>query len=474
MREARGLAKFNSVPEIVSVYDFFEANGTAYIVMEYLSGQNLKEYWAGLGNQITYDYVYYIADKLCSVLSVVHSNGIIHRDISPDNIFLCEDGTIKLIDFGALTQDMSDMQGTMTIIVKHGFAPIEQYYGKGNIGPWTDIYALGATLYYLLTNQMPQDSVERMVQDQLQPPHILNPEVPINYSMAIMRAMAIDWEARYRNIEEFHNALYGGATYESSDVGVKDSMWQEMHDSKVKHSKPMIYRVALIMSGAVGLIVLITILVLLVNNFKQKETDFISQTGNHMGAYTEEQQSNSATTFSQISNQDTTQAATQSPTTEKSTDHATSQDLYVKNSIFVMNQSLLGKSYKELNEYFGGNFPKLIEWNYSDASLKYMDYYFEKHKYAMFFKDNKLVSVVYEDDSYGVLSNNVCNNISIFLGRDYYEYWYYTDNGSVMEYDWMTQQGNQFSYYLNEYNDTVYVVQQYSSIEYVTRLGWGR
>ena len=192
LKEARGLAVFNSIPEIVSVYDFFDSNGTAYIVMEYLKGQNLKEYCAGVGSRLPYEFVYHMAYKLCSVLSVVHLQGIIHRDISPDNIFLCDDGTLKLIDFGALTQEVKDVQGTMTIIVKHGFAPVEQYYGNGKIGPWTDVYALGATLYFLLTGRMPQDSVERIVQDRMEPPHLLNPEIPYDYSMAIMKAMSID------------------------------------------------------------------------------------------------------------------------------------------------------------------------------------------------------------------------------------------------------------------------------------------
>lgn len=134
LSEAKGLAAFNTIPDIVSIYDFFESNNTAYITMEYLNGQNLRDYQKSLNYNIPMDYIIFLADKMCQILYEVHSRGIIHRDISPDNIILCNDGALKLIDFGALKQDTLDAQETQTIIVKHGYAPIEQYYGNGRLG----------------------------------------------------------------------------------------------------------------------------------------------------------------------------------------------------------------------------------------------------------------------------------------------------------------------------------------------------
>lgn len=208
LREARGLARFNQVTGIVSVYDYFEYNSTAYIVMEYLKGKNLKKYMADLQGKLSNDFIYDTAKKMCDVLKVIHAHNVIHRDISPDNIFLCEDGTLKLIDFGALNQDYNRDNSTVTVILKQGYAPFEQYYDDGLQGPWTDIYALGATLYNLCTGRVPQQSVARFNQNNLIPPHELNPNISKNFSMAIMKAMSLRIEDRYQSAEEFEHALF--------------------------------------------------------------------------------------------------------------------------------------------------------------------------------------------------------------------------------------------------------------------------
>ena len=208
LREARGLAQFNQISGIVSVYDYFEYNSTAYIVMEFLKGQNLKRYMSGMQGNLDSAFVYDVARKMCEVLKIIHSNNVIHRDISPDNIFLCEDGTLKLIDFGALNQDYTGDNSTVTVILKQGYAPFEQYYDDGKQGPWTDIYALGATLYNLCTGRVPQQSVARFNQNNLIPPHELNPNITRNFSMAIMKAMSLRMEDRYQSADEFENALF--------------------------------------------------------------------------------------------------------------------------------------------------------------------------------------------------------------------------------------------------------------------------
>ena len=206
LEEARALAQFNKKQGIVSVYDFFEEFSTAYIVMEYLNGQNLREYRKSHGAPLDFPFVAYVAETMCDTLYEVHKKKIIHRDVSPDNIFLCDDGMVKLIDFGALNQLMKPVD-TVTVILKTGYAPVEQYYRDGIQGSWTDIYGLGATLYNLLTGIVPPESVGRMVNDTLACPHLYNPEIPKNFSFAIMRAMEIKQEDRFADMQEFKQAL---------------------------------------------------------------------------------------------------------------------------------------------------------------------------------------------------------------------------------------------------------------------------
>ncbi len=207
LEEARNMAKFNSEPNIVNVFEYFEENNTAYIVMEYLDGISLKEHLHEKKAVLDIDTALKITEAICNALSVIHSKGIIHRDISPDNIFLCKNGAIKLIDFGAarFSQDESKL---MTIILKPGFAPAEQYEKVNKQGPWTDIYALGATLYYILTAKKPDESTNRKINDTLQYPHEINPEIPEYLSNAVMRAMAVDPNLRYRKVSDFLSAIH--------------------------------------------------------------------------------------------------------------------------------------------------------------------------------------------------------------------------------------------------------------------------
>ena len=208
LKEARNLARFNNNPRTASIQDFFEENQTAYIVMEYLDGCNLKKYMEEHSEALPYDTVLNMADNICDVLSDVHSIGLIHRDISPDNIFMCKDGTFKLIDFGAVKQSVADDNLSATVILKHGYAPIEQYSKSGNVGPWTDIYALSATIYKLLSRKTPQESVDRLTDDNLVPIKTLNNDVSMSFNNAIMRGMAIQPKDRYQNIRSFKRDLF--------------------------------------------------------------------------------------------------------------------------------------------------------------------------------------------------------------------------------------------------------------------------
>ncbi|MBO5551998.1 MAG: serine/threonine protein kinase, partial [Lachnospiraceae bacterium] len=162
--EAKMVAKFNGNPNIVSVHDFFYENDTVYFTMGYLEGETLKSYLKAK-EKLTEGQAVKVLQDISSALMASHSMNILHRDVSPDNIMLCDDGSIKLLDFGAARQVVAEQSQGLSVILKQGFAPLEQYQKKGRQGPWTDIYALGATVYHALTGNNIDDPMTRLEDD---------------------------------------------------------------------------------------------------------------------------------------------------------------------------------------------------------------------------------------------------------------------------------------------------------------------
>ena len=162
LAEARNMAKFGTHRSIPNVFEFFEENSTAYIVMELLEGSALGDYLKEHGNKIDVGFALLIANEVGKALKSLHKQKIIHRDVAPDNIYICtgKEIRIKLMDLGAakLADSTDDV---IDIILKPGYSPAEQYDNSKNIGPWTDIYALGATLYFMLTGVKPDESTNR-------------------------------------------------------------------------------------------------------------------------------------------------------------------------------------------------------------------------------------------------------------------------------------------------------------------------
>lgn len=210
LKEAQDVARFQSEPNIVSIYDYLEENDTAYMVMEYLHGCTLKQYIREHGGRLDTDHILHICLSVLDALAVVHKAGMIHRDISPENIFICEDLTVKLIDFGAAKQVYLEGEQTMSVVLKPGYAPPEQYAKKDKQGPWTDIYALGATLYFAATGEKPEESFGRVLEDTIKPVCEVNPEIPRAMSQVIMRAMSVKIEDRYQTVEAMREALLAG------------------------------------------------------------------------------------------------------------------------------------------------------------------------------------------------------------------------------------------------------------------------
>ncbi|GEM_PF-3011659 len=207
LQEARTLARFDGSPNIVGVRDFFTENGTAYLVMTYLEGITLKQYLVRSGGHpIPFEKMVGIMLPVMDALHTVHAAGLLHRDVSPDNIFLTTSGQVTLIDFGAARQALSAQQ-SMSVILKPGYAPEEQYRSRGRQGPWTDIYALGATMYRTLTGKIPPESLERLNTDCLVPPSKMGISIPAYAEKALLKAMAVKAENRFATVEEFRAAL---------------------------------------------------------------------------------------------------------------------------------------------------------------------------------------------------------------------------------------------------------------------------
>ncbi len=206
MDEARTLAKVKNLDGVVSIKNCFKDNGTAYIVMEYLSGGSLKKHLARKGGKIGFDETLTITRKIIESLGEVHKLGLVHRDISPDNIILERKGA-KLIDFGAAKQSNLDGK-SLSIVLKQGFAPEEQYRTHGEQVPWTDIYALAVTIYLCITGQMPPESIQRMYKDTMVRPSALGAKISVLQEGPLLKGMAVLGKNRYQNVEQFLKALY--------------------------------------------------------------------------------------------------------------------------------------------------------------------------------------------------------------------------------------------------------------------------
>lgn len=208
LSEARSLAKFYTLPGIVAVKDFFRENGTAYIVMEYVEGVTMKQYLSQRGGRLPVAEVLGFMRPLLQSLEQVHNAGLIHRDISPDNIMIASDGNVKLLDFGAARDFLSNENKSLSVLLKPGYAPEEQYRTRGHQGPWTDVYALCATIYKMITGETPPESLDRMHADSLKCPSQMGIPITPAQENALLTGLAVLQQSRYQSIRELNQGLY--------------------------------------------------------------------------------------------------------------------------------------------------------------------------------------------------------------------------------------------------------------------------
>lgn len=207
--EGRILARFSNLTAVVGVKNFFHENNTAYLVMDYVEGLSVREYVKRYG-VLSPDRTLFLVQQVIADMQMIHHKQVLHRDVSADNLIITHNGSLKLIDFGATRQEFTKNQYTGTILCKQGYSAIEQYSTGRNQGPWTDIYGLCASIYFMLTGVVPDSAPDRIqndcVRSLVQMDEIAMPKVQ---KEAIMKGLAVEVEHRYHTMAELYVALYG-------------------------------------------------------------------------------------------------------------------------------------------------------------------------------------------------------------------------------------------------------------------------
>lgn len=222
MKEARTMAQFSECNSVVRIYDFFEANNTAYLVMEYLDGMTLRQHIDTVENKMSFDAAMGIMMPIMQALKAVHEKGVVHKDVSPDNIFICKDGSVKLIDFGAAQFGNDDAGDEFnSVVTKLGYTPPEQYRINNQVGPGSDIYSVAAVFYAILTGSVPTESIDRIEKDTLLRPSKLGAQMPLYAEKAIMKGMALKETSRFTNMDDFINAVTGKKKVDFPEVEIR-------------------------------------------------------------------------------------------------------------------------------------------------------------------------------------------------------------------------------------------------------------
>lgn len=207
VEEGQVLALLGEQPGVVNVHTIFQENNTAYFVMEYVEGQSLKDYLEQKGGRLTVAQTLAIMRPVIRALGGVHRQQVVHRDISPDNIMITKDRKVKLIDFGAAKKDVENYN--FDRVLKGSYSPLEQVEAQGQIGPYSDIYALCATMYYCITGTKIMTAKERLQQDLVVPPSALGIPISPQDEAALMQGLALYPYQRIQDADSLYYYLYG-------------------------------------------------------------------------------------------------------------------------------------------------------------------------------------------------------------------------------------------------------------------------
>jgi len=259
LREAQALVRFQDIPEVVNIHDFFKANNTAYIIMEFIRGVDLAKYIQHKGGSLSVDETFRLLRPVMEALAKVHKSGVIHRDISPDNIILDPMGGAKILDFGAIrvveNPDVDkELDKSTEAILKRGFAPLEQYNTRGSLGPWTDEYSICATIWYCLTGKLPEDASIRM-SEGIDPDWSSIPALPEHQRRALEKGFSCRAKDRYPDMDELLAALFReepSAVPEGTQLSADGKKQPPGQANRIKNAKlPAIAAVAFVAAVAV-------------------------------------------------------------------------------------------------------------------------------------------------------------------------------------------------------------------------------
>ncbi len=251
--EARTLAKFMGQPNIAGVTDYFDENGTSYFVMDYIEGISFKTYIAGQGGKISPEEALDVMIPVLRALTAVHAEGIIHRDVTPDNIYITKDGNVKLLDFGSARYSLGDKSKSLDVILKVGYAPKEQYIRRGRQGPYTDVYSCAACLYAAITGYLPPESLDRLEKDELVPPSQLGIEIPLYLERAILKGLAVQPEDRFQTAGEFLEAIESQQVVELPGAREEARQFQAEEPPKPKTSRALVIGALAVTAAALAL-----------------------------------------------------------------------------------------------------------------------------------------------------------------------------------------------------------------------------
>ena len=300
LEEAKTLAEFIGNENIVRVISYFEENGTAYFAMEYIEGESFQDYIKSHGGKVSWEDAKRFLLPVMDALAAVHAKGIVHRDVTPDNIYITKEGVVKLLDFGAARYSLGDKSRSLDVVLKHGFAPKEQYTRHGKQGPFTDVYTVGASFYFALTGKRPPDAIDRIEEDDLMPPTSLGVAIAPAAEDAILHALNVQPQDRFQSMTEFKNALLGvsdtgntAAQLAAPQAVAEKAIEVQQQTANETVKAPKDKKIWVMLAGIGGIVVLLLVIIILLVS------------GDQNGAQTAADQNDSSYTVVEVQDENT-------------------------------------------------------------------------------------------------------------------------------------------------------------------------
>ena len=431
LKEAKNMARFAGEDNFVSVYDYFPENNTAYIIMDFVEGQNLKQYLKQRG-RFSMEEALGIAMPVMDALEKIHMRGMIHRDISPSNIMILPDGRVRLLDFGAARDVDIERRNltTMSSVYKDGYSPIEQQTRDMEQGAFSDIYALCATMYEMLTGDTPPSPFARLQNDTLVPPSRLGVRMTPVQEQTLLEGLAVYGHQRIQTIPELRDGLLGKRRV-------------KLNKNTQKTGSPRSLMFVILVAAVVVLVISVGYIFLKTNK------------GN-------------TNTQAEANN-----AAVETPQTESKAQRNLEAEYgeivsFSNNGILLFNSQYFGTSKEALKEIFGESYTEYSnKWEYADQPLEYVNVVYNGKGLCLYFQNDILVAVCLGGDEIIVDKADFIHSKEKAAERLFgAPIMYKTHKGLYDAYSWELDDGCRFEMFIDAYNDKLHVQQLYVSDYY--------